>query len=96
MQVPTLTRPDGQKSTSFTMVVVSFGVCILWLLASIVHKIGPLEIRPFSGSEAAMFLTPILALYFGRRQTEASALAMPAAVEPATPSNGDANPPTVL
>lgn len=65
-----LKNSSGTKSASFTMMVVAFSVVTLWLLVSIVAKIGHLEIRPFSGSEAMAYLTPILALYWGRRWAE--------------------------
>ena len=52
------------------MMLVAFSVVTLWLLVSIVAKIGHLEIRPFSGSEAMAYLTPIIALYWGRRWAE--------------------------
>ena len=68
-----LKNSSGQKSASFTMMIVAFSVVTLWLLVSIVAKIGHLEIRPFSGSEAMSYLTPILLLYYGRRQSELSA-----------------------
>lgn len=62
-----LKNTDGQKSASFTMMIVAFVIVSLWLVISIVAKIGSVEIRPFSGSEAMAYLTPMLALYWGRR-----------------------------
>lgn len=72
MQVPVLTRPDGQKSTTFTMVIVGFGVVTLWLLVSILEKIGPLQIRPFDSAHAMAYFVPVLTAYLGRRQQESS------------------------
>lgn len=62
-----LKNTDGQKSASFTMMIIAFAAVTLWLIASIVQKIGHFEIRPFSGTEAMAYLGPILALYWGRR-----------------------------
>lgn len=60
----------GQKSASLTFVTAGFVVVTLWLAVSIVAKIGNFEIREFDGSEAMAYLTPLLALYFGRRWTD--------------------------
>ena len=62
-----LKNSDGQPSFSFTMVAISFASVTLWLLLSIVTTLGPLHIRPFSGAEAMAYLSPIFALYYGRR-----------------------------
>lgn len=59
----------GKPSASFTMVVIAFGVVTLWLMLSIASKIGNLEIRPFAATDAMAYLSPILLLYYGRRQT---------------------------
>lgn len=72
MQVPVLTRPDGKKSTTFTMVIVSFGIISLWLLVSMVEKIGPLQIRPFDSAHAMAYFVPVLTAYLGRRQQESN------------------------
>lgn len=61
---------SGQKSASLTFVSVGFAVVTLWLLVSIVSKIGHLEIREFDSGTAMGYLTPLLALYFGRRWTD--------------------------
>jgi hypothetical protein len=53
-----------------TLVVVGFIVVTLWLLLSIFSKIGHIEIRPFSGSEAMSYFSPLAALYYGRRWQE--------------------------
>ncbi len=60
---------SGQKSASLTFVVVGFTVVTLWLLVLIVSKIGHFEIRQFDSGTAMGYLTPLLALYFGRRWT---------------------------
>lgn len=68
MQIPLLKQSDGKKSASFTMMVVAFTVVTLWLFVSIVEVAFGIQIREFSGAEAMSYLTPICALYFGRRQ----------------------------
>jgi hypothetical protein len=53
-----------------SFVSVGFTVVTLWLLVSIVSKIGHIEIRQFDAGTAMGYLTPLLALYFGRRWTD--------------------------
>ena len=65
-----LKNSAGAPSASFTIMIVGFIVVTLWLLVSIVSKIGHFEIRPFSGSEAMAYLSPLLLLYYGRRKDE--------------------------
>lgn len=60
----------GQASASLTMTVVAFLVVTIWLLVSIVAKIGHVEIREFDAGQAMGYLTPLLALYFGRRWSD--------------------------
>lgn len=67
-----LKNSEGKKSVSFTMMVVAFSIISLWLLVSIVSKIGHLEIRPFSSTEAMSYFTPLALLYFGRRWSDTS------------------------
>ncbi len=65
-----LKNSSGQKSASFTMMIAGFIIITLWLLVSIVAKIGNLEIRPFSSSEAMSYFSPLALLYFGRKWQE--------------------------
>lgn len=67
MKVPLLKQSDGRPSASFTMMVIAFTIVSLWLLVSIVEEAWGLQIREFSGAEAMSYLTPICALYYGRR-----------------------------
>ncbi len=67
-----LTNTDGKKSISFTMVFFGFGAVTLWLLLSMAEQLLGINIREFSGSEAMMFLSPIFAIYFGRKQQNGS------------------------
>lgn len=90
-----LKNSDGQKSSSFTMMIVSFTVVTLWLLLSTVEGFGSIKIRAFSGSDAMAYLTPILALYWGRRKqqqdtTNTSTSLLPSSgEEPASTNHGD-------
>lgn len=61
----------GYPSVSVTLVAVSFWVTTLMYLISAVEKIGSVSIRPFDVGAAGVYFTPILALYFGRRFTDA-------------------------
>lgn len=62
---------DGKPSMSATFATVAFMTTTLIYIASIFEKIGPLSVRPFDPAVCATYLTPVLALYFGRRATEA-------------------------
>ena len=62
---------DGKPSMSATFATVAFVTTTLVYVASIFEKIGPVTIRPFDPAVCATYLTPVLALYFGRRATEA-------------------------
>jgi len=68
-----LKNAEGKPSSSFTMMFMSFGVVTLWLFASIFQNLGPVHIRPFVASDAMAYLTPILALYWGRKQQDLNA-----------------------
>lgn len=64
---------DGKKSISYTMLMLTFFVCTLWMTLSICVKIHHLEIREFDASAASIWFAPIAALYFGRKwQTKES------------------------
>lgn len=62
---------SGYPSATVTFVTVAFWVTTLWFIMSIVHKVGPIEIRQFDSTAATTYLSPLLALYFGRRWTDA-------------------------
>ena len=64
---------DGKPSMSATFATVAFVTTTLVYIASIFEKIGPLTVRQFDPTVCATYLTPVLALYFGRRATEAKA-----------------------
>ena len=62
-----LNNSEGKPSISFTMVYSAFAVSLLWYLVSIVSV--P-HIRAFDVTVASGFLSPLLALYFGRRWSD--------------------------
>ncbi len=72
---------SGSPSASLTMMIVAFTAIMLWFVLSIVQKVGPFAIRPFSGTESMAVFAPLAALYFGRRQQELGTLA----TQPADP-----------
>jgi len=58
---------DGKKSLSYTMLVIAFSAITLWFILSMTEEISGLKIRPFSGSEAMLYFSPIATLYFSRK-----------------------------
>jgi len=62
-----LNNNEGKPSLSYTMVYTAFGVSLLWYLVSIINV--P-HIRAFDVTVASGFLSPLLALYFGRRWSD--------------------------
>ena len=65
-----LKNSDGKESLSFTMVYTAFFVSLLWFTLSI-FKIP--HIKDFDVTTASGFLTPLMALYFGRRWNDSKA-----------------------
>ena len=61
----------GHESVSVTFVTVAFWITVLAYVASIFQSIGPLTFRPFDSTACLTFLGPLLALYFGRKMTDA-------------------------
>ena len=61
---------SGYPSVTVTLIAVSFWVTTFAYVASIFHKIGPVEIREFDVGACAAYFSPILALYFGRKFTD--------------------------
>ena len=61
---------DGNASVTTTFVVIAFFVTTAAYVLSIAEKIGPVSIRSFDVGACAAYLTPTMALYFGRRWSE--------------------------
>jgi hypothetical protein len=78
-----LKNEDGKQSVSLTMMFAAFVVMLFWLVASICLKD---KVREFDASTASGFLGPLIALYFGRRWTDAKTGSTLAAT---TPTNTD-------
>jgi hypothetical protein len=62
-----LKNSDGKPSLSYTMVYTSFVVSLIWFALS-VFKIP--HVKDFDVTTVTGFLTPLMALYFGRRWNE--------------------------
>jgi len=62
---------SGYPSVSVTMLTVSFWVTTILFIMSSVQQIGPLTMRPFDVGASGAYFGAILALYFGRRYTDA-------------------------
>jgi len=61
----------GDKSVSVTITLLAFYATMFAYLMSMFEQIGPLHIRSFDVAACASFFSPTLALYFGRRYTDA-------------------------
>lgn len=61
----------GEKSVTLTAFVAGFGVATLKLLLSGV-TLGSLTLSPFTGSDYAMVVGAVGALYWARKNTEAN------------------------
>ena len=60
----------NEKSASLTLVVITFAVVIVHMIASIFVNPFGLTILPFDAAQAMIILGPLLGLYFGRRYTD--------------------------
>lgn len=69
MRMPYLTNTQGEKSASLTMSIISFVIVTLWLLLWLITTPLGIPFPPFDAGAAMAYLSPILALYFGRRWT---------------------------
>lgn len=62
---------DGHASVSATFAAGAFWITSIVFLLSAFETLGPITLRPFDVAACAVYLSPILGLYFGRRYTEA-------------------------
>lgn len=62
-----LKNSDGKPSLSFTMVYTAFFVSLIWFTLSIFEI--P-HVKSFDMGTVTGFLTPLMALYFGRRWSD--------------------------
>lgn len=65
-----LRNDAGRKSVTVTLVTIAFLVTTFAYVLSIVGSIGLVVFRPFDVAACAAYLTPILALYFGRKHSD--------------------------
>lgn len=70
MHLPFIHNTAGERSASLTLAVIAFVAVTGWLVAWLVCTPLGLLVPPFDASAALQYLTPILALYFGRRHTD--------------------------
>lgn len=61
----------GMGSVTTTFAAVAFYVTTFAYIMSVVESIGPVALRSFDVAACSSYMVPILALYFGRRWTEA-------------------------
>ena len=79
-----LKNSEGKPSVSYTMVYTAFAVSLLWYLVSIINV--P-HIRAFDVTTASGFLSPLLALYFGRKWSDSRSSSNPTtSTTPTTPA----------
>jgi hypothetical protein len=62
-----LKNSEGKPSLSFTMVYMVFFISLIWFALSIFEI--P-HVKAFDVTTASGFLSPLMALYFGRRWTD--------------------------
>lgn len=60
----------GEKSVSLTMTLVTFVVVIFWMVISIFENPFGVKTVPFDATAAMTVLSPLLALYWGRRHSD--------------------------
>jgi len=69
MKFPWIKNTAGIPSASLSMSVVAFSVVTLWLLVWLIATPLGGSVPEFEAATAMSYLSPILALYFGRRYT---------------------------
>lgn len=69
MKFPWIKNTAGVPSASLTMSIVAFSVVTLWLLVWLIATPFGATMPEFEAATAMAYLSPILALYFGRRYT---------------------------
>ncbi len=69
MKFPWIKNTEGKPSASLTMSIISFLTVTLWLLVWLIATPFGAPVPAFDATTAMAYLSPILALYFGRRWT---------------------------
>ncbi len=65
-----LKNDQGKRSSSLTFTTVAFIAVTAWLFLYLTLKPFGINVPAFDAGVAMTYLTPIMALYFGRRWTE--------------------------
>ena len=69
MKIPWIENTQGEPSSSLTMAIVAFCVVTLWVVCWLILVPLGIPVPAFEAGTAMAYLTPILALYWGRRHT---------------------------
>ena len=69
----------GNSSVTVTFVTVAFWVTTFLYIASAFESLGPIHFRTFDVAACGAYFAPLLALYWGRKHTDAK---YPASVVP--------------
>jgi hypothetical protein len=75
------TDTQGHQSVSLTFATISFAVTTLAYITSMVQNIGPVTFRNFDVGACGAYFGTVMALYFGRKFTEAKFKVMNGNVE---------------
>ena len=70
MSTKLIPREEEKHKLAFTMVVISFGISIVWLLAWLLLTPFGLEVPEFSAAESTIFTSPFLGLLFAEKWKE--------------------------
>ena len=76
-----VTDSGGNKSASLTLALISFVLTATWYALSVFETVGGIPIRQFDSPAALAFMSPCLALYFGRRKVQSDSNATTTDVE---------------
>jgi uncharacterized membrane protein len=68
-----LSGPEGKKSVSLTLLVITTAVCLIKLVFA-GAEIGAFKMAEFSGTDFAAIVGVFAGLYWGRRQTDAKSV----------------------
>lgn len=66
-KISLIPKEEENHRLAYTMVVVAFGMSLLWWLAWILGTAMGFEVPEWSAAECTIFLTPVLGLHFGEK-----------------------------
>lgn len=61
---------SGYPSVTVTFLTIAFWLTSVWFVLSMFSKVGPIVIRPFDPMAAGAYLGPIIAMYYGRKNSD--------------------------